>query len=60
MTTVMNQVKCSLCDTKNDELQRMDHIVSTNHLQLCKSDKDKVAITFFKMILNENSKKNGI
>ena len=35
MTTIMNQVTCSLCDIKMDELEWMYHIVSENHLQLC-------------------------
>ena len=30
----------------------MDHIISTNRLDLCKYDKDKFAIKFFKMIFN--------
>ena len=28
---------------KTDELKRKGHLVSTNHLQLCKNTKDKIA-----------------
>ena len=52
MTTTMDQVTCSLCDMKIDESQWKEHIVSTNHLQLCKDYKDEVAIRFFELIFN--------
>ena len=57
MTTIMNQVTCSMCNTKTNETKWLDHIVSTNHLELCKNDKDKFAIKFFEMIFNTISKK---
>ena len=60
MTTVMNQVTCSLCNIKIDELEGMYHLVSTNHLQLCTNDKDKFAIKFFETLFNTYSKKSGI
>ena len=41
MTTLMNQVTCSLCNKKTDELQWNKHIISTDHLSLCKGIKDK-------------------
>ena len=41
-----------MCNTKTNETKWMDHIVSTNHLELCKYDKDKFAIKFFGMIFN--------
>ena len=42
MTTIMNQVTCSLGNIKMDELEWMYHIVSENHLQLCEIDKEKL------------------
>ena len=35
---------------KTDETKWMDQLVFTNHLQLCKSDKNKTAIKPFEMI----------
>ena len=58
MTTIMNQVTCSLCNTKIDDLKWKEHLVSTNHLQLCKNTKDKIAINFFEMMFNANPKKS--
>ena len=56
----MNQVTSSLCNMKIDELKRKEHLVSTNHLQLCRRDKDKIAINFLEMIFNAFPKKNKI
>ena len=53
----MNQVTCSLCNLKIDEMKWKDHLVSTNHLKLCK-DKDKIAINFFQMTFNACPKEN--
>ena len=50
MTTIMNQVTCSLCVMKTDELQWKMHIISRNHLQRCKKEKDGIAIRFLEMI----------
>ena len=36
MTTIMNQVTCSLCNIETDEKIGMDHLVCTNHLEFCK------------------------
>ena len=52
MTSIMNQVTCSLCNMKIDELKWNEHIVSRNHLRLCKNVKGKIAIKFFEMIFN--------
>ena len=52
MTTIMSQVTCSLCNMKMDKLKRKEHSVSTNHLQLCKNVKDKIAAKFFEMLFN--------
>ena len=60
MTTMLNQVTCSLRNIKNDELKWKEHLVSTNHLQLCRNDKDKIAIKFFEMIFNACPKKNKV
>ena len=43
----MNQVKCSLCNIKINELEWMYQLVSTNFLKLCKNIEDKIAIKFF-------------
>ena len=60
MTALMNRATCSLCDIKVDEIKWKEHLVSTNHLQLCKDTKDKIAIKFFEMIFNACPKKNKI
>ena len=52
MTTIMNQVLCSLCNKTFDELKWMDHLVSMNLSELCKYDKDKNAIKFFERIFS--------
>ena len=56
MTTIVNQVTCSLCNIKLDELDWAYHPVSTNHLQLCENVKDKIAIKFFEVIFSSYSK----
>ena len=60
MTTIMDQVTCSLCDIKTDELQRNNHLNSTDHLNRCKNIKDKIAIKFFEMIFSACLKKSKI
>ena len=60
MTTIMNQVTSSLCNIKTDEVKWKEHLVSTNHLQLCKNNKDKIAIKFFEMIFNACPKNSEI
>ena len=60
MTTITNQVTCSLCNIKVDELEWMYHIVSENHLQLCENDKEKITLKFFEMIFDTFSKKSEI
>ena len=60
MTSIMNQVTCSLCNMKIDELKWKEHLISTNHLRLCKKTKDKIAIKFFEMTFNACLKKNKI
>ena len=37
---------------KIDELRWKEHLVATNHLQLCKNGKDKIATKFFELIFN--------
>ena len=56
----MNQVTCSLCNMKIDELKWKEHLVSTNHLNISEINKDKTAIKFFEMILNAGAQKNRI
>ena len=60
MNTIMNQVTCSLCIMRIDELKWKEHLVSTNHIQLCKDNKDKIAVKFFQMIFNACPKKSKI
>ena len=54
MTTIMNQVTCSLCNMKTDELKWNGYLVSENHLELRKYDKVKTALNFFEMIFSVN------
>ena len=58
MTNIMNQVTCSLCNIKTNESRWTNHLGSTNHLQLCKNDKN--AKKFFEMIVSMYSKKSEI
>ena len=60
MTTILNQVTCSLCNIETDELKRHEHLVSTNHLELCKNVKDENAVKFFEKIFNACAKKSKI
>ena len=57
MTTTTSQVTCSLRIIKSDELKWPNHLVSTNHLQLCENDKQKLSIKFTVMIFGIHSKK---
>ena len=52
MTTIMNQVISTLCEIKIDESKWKENIMSTNHSQFCKEDKDEIAIRFFEMIFS--------
>ena len=58
MTSIMNKVTCSLCKIKVDEIKWNEHLVSMNRLQLCKDNKDKIAIKFFEIIFNACPKKS--
>ena len=60
MTTIMNQVTCSLCNMKIDELNWNDHLMSTKHLQHCREVKDGIAIKFFEMVFNACHKKSKV
>ena len=60
MTTIMNQVTCSLCNVKTNESQWKEHLISTDHLAFCKGIKDKIAIKFFEMIFNACLEKSKI
>ena len=42
MTTIMNQVTCSLCNMKTNELKGKEHLVSINHLEFVKTMKIKL------------------
>ena len=57
MTTIMNQVTCSLCKMKINELKGVDHLVFTERLELCKNDNEKLAIRFCEMIFSTCSDK---
>ena len=56
----MNQVTCSLCNIKIEEIQWKEHLVSTKHLEPCKNAKKKNAIIFFEMMYDACPKKNEI
>ena len=58
MAALTNQVTCSLCNIKTDELQWKNHLISSDHLTRCKNNKDKIAIKFFEMIFSSCLKKN--
>ena len=60
MTTIRNQVTCSLCNMKTDELKWQEQLVSTNPLRLCKKAKIQIAIKFFEMMCNTNPEKSKI
>ena len=49
MSTITNQVTCSLCNIKIDEINWNDHLMSTEHLQNCKK-KDGIIANFFDII----------
>ena len=50
MTTITNQVTCSLCYIKIDEINWNDHLMSTEHLQNCKENKEGIIAKFFNII----------
>ena len=50
MTTIMNQVTCSLCDMKINELNWNDHLISSEHLENCREVKDGIVAKFFNII----------
>ena len=50
MNTIVNRVTCSLCNMKTDVLKWNEHLVSTNHLELCKYDDNEIAINFFESL----------
>ena len=52
MTTIMNQVSCSLCDIKINESKWGEHLISTEHLELCKRDKEELEERFFNLIFD--------
>ena len=60
MSTIMNQVTYSLCNMKTDEIKWKEHLVSTNHLHICKHTKNKLAIKFIERISNASPKKSKI
>ena len=60
MTILLNQVTCSLCNLKIDELKWKEHLVSTTHLNLSKNTNDNTAKKFFELIFNACLKKNKI
>ena len=52
MTSIMNKVTCSLCRKKINEKKWDEHLLSTEHLQECASEKDGNAARFFELIFN--------
>ena len=59
MTTIINQLTCSLCNIKIDELKWDEHLISLEHLQKCKEVKDgivsKFSIYFLRHIITEKT-----
>ena len=60
MTTILNQVTCSVCNTKTDETERNEHLVSTNHFELRKNLEDEIPIKSFERIFTACPKKSKI
>ena len=60
MSSIKNKVTCSLFKIKADEINRNEHLVSMNQLQLCKDNTDKTAIKFLEMIFNACPRKSRI
>ena len=60
MTTIMNQVTCSLCDIKVDEKKWDEHLCSEKHLKYCKDADYTIAIKFFEMIFEARPEKKKI
>ena len=56
----MNQVTCSLCDMKIDELQWKEHLISTKQLQNCKEYKGRNVIRFFDLIFSTYHNRSDI
>ena len=52
MTSIMNKVTCSLCRKKINEKKWDEHLLSTEHLQECASEKYGIAARFFGLIFN--------
>ena len=50
MTTITNQVTCSLCFIEIDEIKWNDHLMSTEHLQNCEENKAGIIAKFFNII----------
>ena len=50
MTTIKNQVTCSLCYIKIDEINWNDHLMSRERLQNCKENKEGIIAKFFNII----------
>ena len=50
MTSIMNQVTCSLCGIKVDEKKRGEHLVSIEQLKVCKEQKSIILDNFFELI----------
>ena len=60
MTTILNQVTCSVCNMKIDDIKRKEQLISTNHLNLSENTNDKIAKKLFELIFNACPKKNKI
>ena len=52
MTTIMNQVTCSQCNIKVDEKKWGEHLIPTEHLEICKDDKVELGKSFFDLIFD--------
>ena len=52
MTTIMTRVTCSICGEKMDESKWKEHLVSTEHLENCRNQKEGLLMKFFELIFN--------
>ena len=58
MTTIMNQVTCSLCNIKIDAIKCKEHTSSTDHSIICRKVDGEIAVKSFKKVVNANPKKD--
>ena len=60
MTALMSQATCDLSYEKIDESKLKEHIISSNHVQKCKTYESIIATKFFEMIFEARPQKEKI